>query len=426
MITVLVLLISFIIKAMMYSFGLEDFFTSIVDVLIICVISICIYHDIRSNKKTAYATYSIFLGYLMRLFFLFFDLYGRNIFVLPNSGADSEMFYSNSVNYVTTHYTKRGYFPLVMGNVFSVIGTSRIFAQFLLLLCSIVSITLLAYVLSYCTIDMRIKKNVVLLTSLLPNFAVLSSIFLRESIVTMLLTISIVFFIRWFYEGKNYLLFMAFFIVFLAMIFHSGSISVGIGYISVLLLYDRKKKKYNFNPRAVIPASIFVFIIVFLFINYSDSLFGKMQNIDSIDDIANTREAGGSSYAKYVGNSNNPLNLIIFTIPRILYFMISPFPWQWRGLGDIIMFFSSSIFYLIVFYSLLRYLKNNKNNKEKPFTCQLIVSLVIVSFITAFVFAWGTSNTGTAVRHREKMIIVWSIIWALTKSISNNESKSLR
>lgn len=52
--------------------------------------------------------------------------------------------------------------------------------------------------------------------------------------------------------------------------------------------------------------------------------------------------------------------------------------------------------------------KGNTENKEK------IICLLIIAFICTFIFAWGVSNTGTATRHRDKMVCLYGIIYALT------------
>ena len=49
--------------------------------------------------------------------------------------------------------------------------------------------------------------------------------------------------------------------------------------------------------------------------------------------------------------------------------------------------------------------------------------LFIVSFVTTFVFAWGVSNTGTASRHRDKMIILYGVMYSLVMSQSSDLKK---
>lgn len=134
-----------------------------------------------------------------------------------------------------------------------------------------------------------------------------------------------------------------------------------------------------------------------------------MNNINSIGDIGSTNSEGGSSYAAYVGDSSSIINMVIFTIPRIVYFLFSPFPWQWRGLGDIIAFVFSSLFYLLVLKNAIVCMKKDKSSNKN-----YAIVIFIVALCTAFVFSWGVTNTGTATRHRDKMIVVYAVLYSLS------------
>ena len=133
-----------------------------------------------------------------------------------------------------------------------------------------------------------------------------------------------------------------------------------------------------------------------------------MASVDDITEIANTLDYGGSSYARYVGNSSSVRNMVIFTIPRIVYFLFSPFPWQWRSLSDIIAFCFSSMFYFAAVRSTVGNLKYmSKKNENKT------IAIIIISICIVLVFAWGVSNTGTAARHRDKLVMLFATLYAL-------------
>ena len=46
----------------------------------------------------------------------------------------------------------------------------------------------------------------------------------------------------------------------------------------------------------------------------------------------------------------------------------------------------------------------------------MIIIFVILSLSSAMVFAWGVSNAGTAVRHREKFITIYMLLYAVSRS----------
>ena len=245
-----------------------------------------------------------------------------------------------------------------------------------------------------------------LIISLLPNFAILSVIFLREAPVAMFITISLYCFLRWFSGLSLVNLICAILFDLAAMSFHGGSIGVLIGYVAVVFLYDRVDARVRISVKSVFFATIILFIISYLYFNYADVFFGKFSGVESIEDVANTLERGGSSYAQYVGDSSSIQNMLIYTIPRIVYFLFSPFPWQWRGLSDVIAFLFSSLFYMYVAVAVIKnmrvYSVHNRNQ---------VLAVLIIAFCIVFIFAWGVTNTGTAARHRDKLVMIfWNIV----------------
>ncbi len=409
MIAIIVLLIEFIILSLFNSMNIE--ISDVIAIIMIIIFSIIFLVYVASNKKLSKYKGALMAGYFIRIGLLFLDIYGKEIYILPNSGYDSEMYFRCAVEYVVTRNPGRGEaFSSVMGIFFSFIGTNRLYAQFIVMLFSIVSLLVLAHVVNMIEgIEENNKIRTVGIVCLLPNFAILSVIFLRESIITMLLSISVYLFVRWMLGGKEIWFIGAFAVSFFAAAFHSGSAAIAIGYITMRLIYDNKKKMVRLRAKNVLPAIFFVVVIAYLYVNYADDLFGKMNHVESIGDIGSTNSEGGSSYAAYVGDSSSVVNMVIFTIPRIVYFLFSPFPWQWRGLGDIIAFVFSSLFYLLALKNAIICMKKRKS-KNKNY----VIVVFIVALCTAFVFSWGVTNTGTATRHRDKMIVVYAVLYALS------------
>ena len=391
--------------------------TELIDLLFILFFSVAFIFEISKSKKLGSLSVPLFLGYLLRISLLLFDRYGQAIYKLPNSGADSEMYYHNACNY-SWHgsYLNEGFIRF-MGRVFTIIGTSRLYGQFIVVLFSVVSLILFALLLIKLDISSTTRYKIYKVVCLLPNLTILSSIFLRESIVAMFITISFYIFYKWLIGGNVFYFVLAFASAFYASSFHSGSAAVAIGYIAIVLLYDRKNRVFRFKAKNIIPSILLLAVVAFLFINYSGNLFGKMQNLESISDVANTSTAGGSSYAKFVGNSSNPISMIIFTPLRILFFLGSPFPFQWRGISDIIAFCFSSLFFIYAVWCDIKFLKSGELKNRT-----LVIALTIVAASTVFVFAWGVSNTGTACRHRDKITIIWGLILALTYNPYHSKS----
>ena len=411
MISFITIIIEITILAVINAMGIFDIGNLLATAMIV-MFSLSFFVTVQRSKTIEKYSNQLLAGYIFRIILLYFDLFGNSIRALPQSGADTWMFYSAAEQWVLYGIKpRRGFFIYVLCRVFEFIGVNRLYSQFLLMLFSIASLILYILIIDELVFDEEIKVKAAWILCLLPNFALLSSIFLRESLVTFLITISIYFFIKW-SQGRGTIFFVfATLLSLSSCLFHSGCIGITIGCMICLLLYDPYEQKIHASLNGTILAFVIALGIAFLFLNYSDSLLGKFTNMETLKDIANTSGGGGSSYVQYVGNSDNPVNMLIFTIPRIVYFLFSPFPWQWRGITDIIAFFFSGLFYLVAIKNAIVYLQGKeRHNKE------ITICLFIIVFFCTFVFAWGVSNTGTASRHRDKMVCLYGIIYALTTS----------
>lgn len=375
--------------------------------LLIFAFTVLFAYDMQHNRRLGSLKGPLLLGYLFRVGLLLMDIFGRSIFVLPNASSDDEMFYWGAVRYARYGGWTRTNYPKVMGVLFRYIGTNRLYGQFISMLFAILALVLLAYALRELDISDSTKYRVFQVVCLLPNFAILSVLFMREALITMFMTASFYSFICWVKRKKERYYLYALLWVLPAAWFHSGVVAALIGYMAIRFIYDNRQGALHITATSVFLGFVLVMAAAFLFLNYGDAFLGKFAGVDSLEDIANTNDAGGSSYAQYVGNSSSPLSMAIYTLPRMIYFLFSPFPWQWRGISDLIAFFFSGLYYLIVIISAFRYLRD----KNAP-NHAVVFALLVLALVTAFVFGWGTSNTGTASRHRDKLITLFAMLWA--------------
>ena len=404
----IVLVIEFTLSATLKEMGIDSI-SNILALIFMLMFSIAFNYDLICSSVFNKYRQSLLVGYYLRVFLLLFDRYGQGIYRLPNSGSDSEMFYNQSVLQATgVTSTRSGGFIGLFRVIFRLIGTNRIIGQFIILLFSMVALCILVLTIEELYICDEQKQRAVAITAFLPNFAILSVVFLRESVVSMFVCMSFYFFMRY-YHGYSFAnVLISFICVLCAMLFHSGPAGFIIGYTTVFLLGN--KESWTGEKRALnfIMAIAFSLGSVYLYTRYGDLFFAKFLRVDSIVDIANVEGAGGSTYIQYVGNSNNISSMIVYTIPRFIYFLFSPFPWQWRGPADIIAFLFSGFYYMSVVYQSICYLISGKQKNRT-----LIVNVLIILACATFVFAWGVSNTGTAARHRDKLVTVFAVLHGL-------------
>jgi len=406
--------IIFIVQAFFANIFLTAFNIEGISILIVTLTSLFLLFDLSRLNLPKMLFNILFVSYLLRLFLMFFDLYGQNIFVLPNSGLDSEMFHGSALQGLATgNYGNGHVYSMVLGFIYTFFGNERMVAQFFNVLLSVQAILLVYKTIDLYHIHDKIKYLTISLLALIPNFAIMSSILLRESIIIFLYILSFYCFSKWFIKNNWWALIVAYAFGLLVAVFHSGSIILVVAYTVILILYDQTKERFNLSLKSVLIASTFSFVFLFIFQNYFDLFFLKFSNIDEMEDVTDIYVMGASGYATGYPIENPVLNFIVNTPLRIFSFVFSPLPWNWRGVTDVIAFTFSSLFYGGVLYLGVRsLLKKDVKNKN---TIIVVLFIVIIGLV---VFAWGVSNAGTALRHRDKFIGLFILLLAL---VSNDE-----
>jgi len=374
---------------------------------------------IKGNKKYFNI---LLLAYFVRFLLMIFDLYGRSIWTLPASGTDTEMFHKTAEYFALYDYEQNGY-SLFVGLIYKLFGVMRPIAQYVNLLLSISTIIISKKIFDLLELDEKIKTYGVLIVAFIPNYLMESVILLREAIMIYLLALSLLYFIRWWKNNKTINFILSILLVLISSTFHSGAVANAIGYILFFIFHNNSKRIAMINFKTVISALVITVGIIFVFNNYYDLFFGKFGNIDDVTDITTRTyyaEAGGAGYYVAGAEESSLLGLLTSTPIRAFMFITSPLPWRWRGLNDLIAFIFSALFYIASIYYALKVLKTKHNNKG------IIVLCLLLAFFSSVIFAWGTSNAGTALRHRDKFLIDYVVMFTVAINAFEKKSREIR
>lgn len=249
-------------------------------------------------------------------------------------------------------------------------------------------------------------------------FAIFNSVItLREEISIMFFMVGVYYSIIWI-RGNNPLALVSAFGGFsIAALFHGGwaaaAAAFGIVVFRETFLPSKRNRKPKNDIFSILSASLIVFAILFLGGNEVKLSSGVGNPLDKltggvIDDIESTfgqekKAEGGSAYPAFVIQGDP------FTQPwvlplRITYFLFSPFPWDVRSLRHVFGFVGSFA-YCWLFWNLWKL-------RRVIWTDRVLQSLCLIAASIIFVFAMGTSNVGTALRHRTKVLAVLAVIAA--------------
>ncbi|MCQ2353516.1 MAG: hypothetical protein MJ102_00265 [Clostridia bacterium] len=378
------------------------------------ILLLCMTYQYRNDRKLL----GLFLGALtFRILVFVWIQYFSDILLLPNSGYDEWTFYYNAISHIVNGTKFSGY-PAFLGWQFTIYGSSMFFGRFINILFSMSALSVINATLHKLNISEKTRYITMALACFLPNYAIMSAVLLRESLLILLVSICIYFFTRWWYEDNWKFLLISIIISLPAVWLHSGTIAFT-GGIACLAITSTKKdgvRRFKiFDPKTmtICIVGFVAFMLVTINTGIGDELgiSAYFRGADSISEVVSISQYyvdGASAYNANIINSDSLPAFIINTPTRILYFMLSPMPWDWRGLNDIIAFFLSGVFYFGIFvfaiYSIF------KRKSEIP---SMVSALFFASVLVLFIFSWGCSNSGTALRHRDKMIMLYLVEFAL-------------
>lgn len=365
-------------------------------------------------------------AFSLRFILLFLDYY--HIIVLPGSGGDTETFHEYALNnqgssikdYLTNY-------SLFLTYLYAVTDCSRLFAQYLNLIMGMFTILWLNKAMKLANIDNKYRFRCIKILAFLPNVAIFSVILLREAWVELFIIISVYYFVKWFNDRKGIKnICISFVCIIAAAWMHVGCIALLFGYMICVLIYDRKAVRVHFS-RYSIAAMIIMAVFIIVLLAYADSFFSRLSQysglasdefIEAVMGLQDSVEAE-SAYLTWLSYSN-PVHLVLFVPLKMFYFLYSPIPFDWRGMMDIVAFLLDSSIYLFLSYKIVS--TSIVNKKFRYLRNFLLIGFLVITFMLAM----GTISSGTAIRHRAKILSLLLVCYGITmsynkKSIAANE-----
>lgn len=386
--------------ACLNTFGILDADIRLETVAVIGISSVFCACFIRTAAAGISERAVLAFGYLVRLAYLYLD--SAKDFLLFGGGYDAGTFWKIALGRYQGLETRRiTTYPYVLEAFMHIFGENRVLLQYVNILFWLFTAFIVIKCLTMLQVTGRARLLCVAVLSFFPQYIVLSSILMRESMIIFLNAASLYYFIKW-YQGQKFRhIVKAELLVLLSMILHSGAVALGAAYGIAYAIYYKRNKKVKFSKKTVV-AALFGFLVIYVIFfspyrSAATAYLPKVENIFSIQ-LRPFDERGGSNYLRDMPYTENILILLRNTLIRMLYFFASPVPWEWRGMTDALAFGMDACFHgLVIALGLYRWKKSRKKRKIVGF-------LVLCILLTGVVFAWGVSNAGTAMRQRCKLV----------------------
>lgn len=380
--------------------------------ILVILVNVVIVTFFLLNKVESKYSYLIIIGLFLRITLMFADIYGW--FPILHSGADSVKFHlialqnqSQIVQRVSTNYTTWLTF------VYSISDSSRIIAQYINVMFGCGIVYLIYQITKLFRIKDSTRKFVIIVAVFMPQLIIFSGILLREAWVSFFIVASVYYFFQWYIKCNALNIALVIITILIAAAMHSGALMVLAGYSIAIITYSPAHKKITIDLTAIFKLTIIVIIIVSFFTSdYSEIFtekFASLENEDYFIDRVNNINSGGSAYLQWI-NVNSTTQGLLFSPLKMFYFLYSPVPFDWRGVGDIVAFFLDSVMYIYFSIIIFRNYRKIRNREQKIIINYLLLSIIAI----VFTFSYGTYNSGTAIRHRAKIFPIILICYAIT------------
>lgn len=349
----------------------------------------------------------VILGTFLRLSLIVVYFAGIN---LPESSGDAKNFFLEG-RAVFDYLFFDGDKVKVINPYSNVVGTTMVYSGDNLILALILN-TICYIIIAYALYeiikilsdgDKKSAVRGVWILSLFPMDILYSAVLLREQTIIMFLALSFLFLLKYIKQGKivDFLVSVLFHVG--SVLFHSGILFLLVVHLYVLIFYRKKSKIIKFKALKISFLGIFGLVLFKILGNtYKFAFLKDIFNIEFLNHVVVGRflASTGTGRTMYLMNlvPSSTLEFIIYLPIRIFYFLFSPFVWMIGGVADIFVMVDGGI-YLILVILAWKKLKLLENKLKKA----------IIFYFLAFtvVFSIGTTNYGTAMRHRHK--ILWLI-----------------
>ena len=193
--------------------------------------------------------------------------------------------------------------------------------------------------------------------------------------------------------------------------FHGAMILAPLIMLIILLVLNTKKVFLRLVTRAKIKKSVFYFligclVIIFAFWHLIEfipkvSLLKKTDLTWIISQLkGRSSESISSINAAYPASilPNNIIELFVLLPIRVLYFFMSPFPWDVKSTKHLLGLFDSCVIQVLFLMIII--------NFKRILTDPLTIALLIFLLSYGVVFSLGVDNFGTGLRHRTKFVFL--------------------
>lgn len=365
--------------------------------IVLNVLFFILYFYRKSEDKTLFMI--LVGGLMLRMAALYYD---RNVAWLPFNTTDAQRFHELSVetanalpDVLLEHFT--GFYSQVLGVIYYIFGPYQFWGHFLNISFVMLAATKLLDIADLMKLTLTNKKIMSFIWMFAPIPFLMSYALLREGSMYYFVVLSIYYFLKWTKDYRVFNIIMAVLSVYIGSKYHEGLIAVAVPYLYAFIFYDRQKNKIKMNGLNI--TCITTAFILFL------AFIGSEAGQEYIQKT-NAETGGGSAYLTNL-KVETPIEFLFAGPIKAVFLVYSPMPWLVRNPMDIITLLLDSSLWIYTTYLFI------KNYKIIDSRYKLLMLCIILG---GFVYGMGTLNTGTAIRHRNKLMAFTLVLMMAIKN----------
>jgi hypothetical protein len=293
--------------------------------------------------------------------------------------------------------------PKIVAIIYSIGGYSVEVIYFYMFIASLVTQLYIYKIYMLLTRQVNISQRITLLWMIWPIEFYFSITFLREIPIQCLFTISFYQFLLFLKYNRLKCVISAVLLIAVAMLIHSGMVAVLLVYLLVWAIHDKRFRLLRISLGIML-------LLVTLSSPLGEMLMHRFISMENIEDVVKDHHQNDRAMTTYMHTIPTTVEEFIAQIPyRFIMFSLGPLPWQVYDIPTFIAWLLDGVFQLFFFYKIVTLLFNR--NPISRFALETRRVVLLIFFGVNFVFAMGTAEYGTAMRHRAKIFPMMMIFF---------------
>lgn len=299
----------------------------------------------------------------------------------------------------------------LLGVIYYLFGGSHFLGEQLSILAFALSCVVVVKILGQLDL-LRHQALMLLVFGALPTMVLLGSITMRESYQVLFFMLAVYFGIKMHSQGGINKGFIALILsAFIMGLFHNGLILYMLFLVILFMVFSLKPSSSLWHVKKLRVLLLMMLPILFLGLLLVVKLevsglgaLSALSNMDIGEYASNYRSHSVMARATYgvALDLSSPFSFIYSAVPLYFYYLFSPFPWQVGSIVDVYAVLESIMRMVLIYYSIKHW--RNASGMQR----RLVGLMLVLFFSMSFLWAMGTTNYGTAMRHH--MLTWWILV----------------